>query len=65
MKIIKKPLAVLLAIIVGTSLFYWFQLRPSNIKKECHKFIIDKVKDIPSIEQANFAYTMCLHKNGL
>lgn len=45
--------------------FYWFELRPSNIKRECYKFVKDNFERINTTESINLSYSMCLHKNGL
>lgn len=42
----------ILALVIIAGIFYWFQLRPSQIRKECSKYV-------------GAAYEKCLHKSGL
>lgn len=56
---------VLILIIIFS--FYWFQVRPSNIKKNCWRYV---TKDyfLPFSEGVSFLdgeYTDCLRENGL
>jgi hypothetical protein len=45
--------------------FYWFQLRPSNIKEKCIQRSIDNNLKTGNIEGINTAYSWCLHQHGL
>lgn len=47
--------------------FYWFQWRPSQIRKECSKYPDKTTKSslFRSSETTENEYTDCLHKNGL
>jgi len=65
-----------LAILILISSFYWFQLRPIQIRKECNKYassgqIEDKSKSL-SLDQYqsiqiiyNNFYAKCLREKGL
>lgn len=51
-------------------LFYWLQLRPSLIRKSCHKWIIDQPGEINVIYESSrkkydALYEYCLHEKGL
>ena len=62
LKIIKFVFVVLLF----SGLFYWFQWRPSQMKKACFKKTQDKVKMISSQSSVvRTYYDMCLHEKGL
>ncbi len=58
--IIYLVIGVLFFLLVGA--FYWFQLRPTNIRKECYKNIseLDKKYDIYQQD-----YEKCLRSKGL
>ena len=67
-----KLLLILLVLFVGGFGFYWYELRPSQIKKSC--FDIAQEKAIKEdnllnnrfyIETYNNLYKMCLEKKGL
>jgi hypothetical protein len=74
---LKKPnnrtISIIGIIILVLGWFYWFQLRPSNIKKVCsieRQQKYDGVKnDIYELNEAvkfqNQVYENCLHNNGL
>lgn len=51
---------VLAAIILAFS-FYWFQLRPYQIRKECSK----NLTGFSSVGRGEKDYTNCLRENGL
>jgi|GEM_PF-3375571 hypothetical protein len=55
-------LIVLLGLCVGGGLFFWFQIRPSQIRKECDSYARNKYSNYNSYVSA---YTACLHKTGL
>ncbi len=42
----KYVIILILAILV--CIFYWFQLRPSNIRKECKKYVSESRLDLTS-----------------
>lgn len=56
---------ILIILIVGGA-FYWLQIRPSIIKRNCFNFVTDSLRgESASNESYNFGYNFCLHKNGL
>lgn len=67
----KGIIIIVLVLILGA--FYWFQIRPSFIRKDCYK--IHFVSTVPGLiyeryfkTQESFgekAYQRCLYKNGL
>lgn len=59
---------VILVILGGA--FYWFQWRPSQIRKECYNSAIKNPFNIYNSESErranlNFVYGNCLKRNGL
>ncbi len=71
-KIINSPLltGVLIAIILG-GIFYWFQIRPAQARKECSTTIWEKLrktesKDVDAWQDMyDLAYKKCLGEHGL
>jgi hypothetical protein len=77
----KIILITFIFLFVGGLLFYWFQWRPSEIKKECDKiaweaakFLDDrsnayykdpKPRTVIDKDQYDWKYTQCLHSKGL
>ncbi|OGZ91226.1 MAG: hypothetical protein A2599_00930 [Candidatus Staskawiczbacteria bacterium RIFOXYD1_FULL_39_28] len=61
--IVSKTLVVMLAIILVTVgvTFYWFQIRPSQIRKEC----ASKSKTLTGNIILEKSYSDCLKSNGL
>lgn len=55
----------LLGLVTLITLFYWYAIRPSNIKHECYLKTIKKSKDLGSISGVNTFYEFCLHDKGL
>lgn len=57
----KKPYIIIgsALVLVVFFLFYWFQVRPESIRKECYKWT---TKD-PNLFDRQ--YRMCLLRNGL
>jgi len=47
--------------------FYWFQYRPSQIKKGCVQYLKDKISSgsVTNKTNAQFTYDFCLHNKGL
>jgi hypothetical protein len=45
-----------------TGAFYWFQIRPSDIRKNCLKYARNKSK---YAVQGNNYYRICLTENGM
>jgi len=66
---------IILALLVLGASFYWYQWRPSQIRKECAQTSEDKWNEkkdafeIDNTENArgyyDFYYYSCLHKKGL
>jgi len=57
----------LLVIVIVVGSFYWFQWRPSSIKKDCVLETAKLLKDQRNItiEEYNLLYKVCLNKKGL
>jgi len=53
---------IILKVIVGS--FYWFEWRPSQIRKECGVGLVSSGPDW-KIEQGNARYKECIIKHGL
>jgi len=63
-----KLLLALIILIIGVFLFYWFQLRPANIKQSCRQKveeIYDRGDEELTITGVNNRYRNCLVKEGL
>jgi hypothetical protein len=47
--------------------FYWYEYRPSQIKKECSSSILEKIKNNANMtaDKAEFSYKLCLAAKGL
>lgn len=56
-------LLLLILLIAGGSLFYWFQVRPTQIRRECSKYP-DRTADGRKYVGSNL-YLNCLHQHGL
>lgn len=64
---------ILLLVLLGFFLFYWFQWRPSEIRKECSretKTRVQQEEDAPgepdyTSGQVNNWYRICLIEHGL
>jgi hypothetical protein len=68
---------IITTIFIGSLVFYWYELRPSKIRKQCSEEIENK--DIPGVleyrprqieyirnpEKKINDYNDCLHRNGL
>jgi len=60
-------------IFIISFVFYWYELRPAQIRKECQSYAWDKVKEAIQEtnisdgfkDDVNFLYTNCIHKKGL
>ena len=57
----KNPVSILILIgvLILTSLFYWYEWRPSQIRKECHVSAKAKAWTYDTV------YKSCLHAKGL
>jgi len=53
--------------IIAGFLFYWYEVRPMNIKKECFRFAVDMVKEkaVRQDEGFNQSYQFCLKEKGI
>ena len=64
-----KIFIIFLLLVIGASLFYWFQIRPSDIKIYCDKVAWNESKSSYSgridQEDYNWKFTQCLHSQGL
>jgi len=65
-----KHLSIILLLILAW--FYWFQLRPAQIRSKCSKSREEVVKSSYGkkpvniwSQEADFAYEYCLNRNGL
>ena len=65
-----KMSIVFITIIILTGLFYWYEYRPSEIKKDCHNIASASIGK--GIEAFSFGqnlyegrYQKCLRENGL
>jgi len=65
MQTIKKNkkiiLQILLSLLLIAGWFYWFQIRPMNIRKSC----VNEAMKSYSEKRRNNAYRICLVKKGL
>jgi preprotein translocase subunit YajC len=70
---------ILLIILIGIGLFYWYQIRPSMIYSKCYKETMEKMEKVAEkgiktgwsldikeiVELYNFYYKQCLQLNGI
>lgn len=72
----KTKAPYMLIVLVAVSLFgwfYWTQIRPSNIRKTCHQWVVDLPGDVEAFRwdieddygEYNAFYQLCLHREGL
>ncbi len=68
----QKKIMVFLIILILGFIFYWFQIRPSQIRKGCHRWIVDMPGEIedqlgyaPARAKYDALYSSCLHREGL
>ncbi len=65
-KISKKMVITFSIVLTIFLLIYWFQLRPARIKSACSLETKEKSSGKNwTMKQFDFAYTHCLHRNGL
>lgn len=65
---IKKLLLIFLTLVIGTLLFYWFQIRPSEIRSYCDwygKWGWQGSHGYVSSKYYQDNYDSCLHEKGL
>jgi len=64
----KKIFIAFIALLLVAFLFYWFELRPQTIRRNCERLIFSKemvyFSGSDAVEQNN-KYRQCLVKNGL
>lgn len=54
---------ILLVLLAG---FYWYEIRPSNIKKDCYSSSVKRVVELKGkVSDYENVYELCLQKNGL
>ena len=67
----QKKIVIFLIILFLGFIFYWFQIRPSQIRQRCHKWIVDLPGSIEKelsekgIKAYDALYNRCLHEKGL
>ena len=59
----KKEALIVLFILLITGWFYWFQWRPSEIRKECVPSGFGTTHN--GDEKNLLAYELCIHRHGL
>ena len=66
-KLKQNWLIILIVLIIAGGLFYWFQWRPAEARKECNKQAIEKAKVATENQQTYYdvTYQTCLRKRGL
>lgn len=66
-----KIFLILLILLLIGGWFYWFQIRPSNIRQKCYAYTLQKREerinsnDRLTNEEANNYFRRCLVENGL
>jgi len=56
----------LLALLTGSFIFYWFQLRPTKIRSQCDQVAWYKTEENgEGTEYYDWKYMQCLHSKGL
>lgn len=63
----KRAIAIIIIFVILAFIFYWFQIRPENIRKECEAYVGSKydLKNSFYLKRANNAYRDCLVQRGL
>jgi len=68
----KKNLIIILVVLAGVgTIFYWFSLRPSNIRKEClaeaefNSAVINEINDSTRQNLIDDYYKNCLRRQGI
>lgn len=68
-KFIKENWFKIIILLVLVGLFYWYEWRPSEIKKDCNKEAVEKARSVEDGNQAmkiyDARYKSCLRENGL
>ena len=67
MKYKPQIIYVVTALIIFGVCFYWFEVRPANIRSDCEYFAVDAAENIAMSGDStqDFFYQQCLHENGL
>jgi len=62
-----KALLFIFIILVGCGLFYWYEWRPSEVKKACNLEALKSANEASSEKKRvyDFSYDICLKKNGI
>mgnify|MGYP001585033674 FL=1 len=63
-EIIKKYWWIIIIVLLLVGMFYWFQWRPAQIRKECGVELVSSYYD-EEIERGNARYKECIIKHGL
>ena len=56
-----RNVLVMILIIIGAIFFYWHDIRPAGIKKDCAQ----ENKKYTNPYEFDLFYNVCLHQNGL
>lgn len=57
-----KPILIIVLMSALSTVFYWFQYRPSHIRSIC----VDEISNKPNVaEVLEVQYKMCLRKHGI
>ena len=66
-KMNNKLLFVFFSLSIVAAFFYWFQWRPTQIKRECSQKVSTAAKKTINVtfQEMNGAYEFCLHEKGL
>jgi uncharacterized membrane protein YvbJ len=59
----KKTILAFLVVLFFVSIFYWYELRPTQIKKQCSASAIVDSEDWE--QRYDYIYKKCLHNQGL
>lgn len=69
---IKKYWWVIIIVLIVGGAFYWFQWRPTQIRKECYNSavknsfnVFNNMTELEKRSELNFEYGNCLKMNGL
>ena len=67
MKNLEKYKYLILIVLVLATAFYWYEWRPTQIRKECNLQAIEEAKEASSYktEMYEWSYKLCLRKEGL
>lgn len=66
--------SIIIIAVIGSSIFYWYEWRPSEIYKKCHNEVYSKELDLSAFgksavedqrQELKNNYNFCLHREGL